>query len=125
MEMQLKGAKVLTLFIARDQRRKVLEIERGMTRLAHVVDDFYQRLGPRNWIFHDWLSHEKVEVLLAETSDAADAESRLIEIYREPDAMKWWLVWLRNEVGLLKRCHQIERAHEHYQQANLTAASST
>lgn len=115
MEMQLKGAKVLTLFVARDQRRELLKIERGMTRLADVVDDFYQRLGPRNWVFHDWLSLEKVEALLGETSDAAAAESRLIELYREPDAMKWWLVWLRSEVGLFKRCHQIERAHEHYQ----------
>jgi len=115
MEMQLKEAKVLTLFISSDTRRELLEIERGMNRLAQVVDDFYQRLGPRNWVFHDWLSPDKVELLLHETSDAAAAESRLIELYREPDAMKWWLVWLRNEVGLLKRCHQIERAHEHYQ----------
>ena len=115
MEMQIKGAKVLTLFVARDQRQELFEIERGMTRLAEVVDDFYQRLGPRNWVFHDWLSLEKVEALLGETSDAAAAESRLIELYREPDAMKWWLVWLRSEIGLLERCHQIERAHEHYQ----------
>lgn len=115
MEEQLQGAKVLTLFTARDQRRKLLEIEHGITRLAQVVDDFYQRLGPRNWVFHDWLSLENVEGLLAETSDAAAAESRLIELYREPDAMKWWLVWLRSEPGLLQRSHQIERAHEHYQ----------
>ena len=114
MEMQLKVANLATRFIARDQREQVLKIERGMARLAQVVDDFYERLGPRNWAFHDWLSLDKVEALLSETSDAADAESRLIDLYREPDAMKWWLVWLRSEDGLLKRCHQIERAHEHY-----------
>ena len=81
MEMQLKGAKILTLFVARDQRKELLEIEREMTRLAQVVDDFYERLGSRNWIFHEWLSLEKVETLLIETTDTAAAESRLIDLY--------------------------------------------
>ena len=115
MEMQLKGAKILTLFVARDQRKELLEIEREMIRLAQVVDDFYERLGSRNWIFHEWLSLEKVETLLIETTATAAAESRLIDLYRKPDAMEWWLVWLRSEDGLLKRSRQIDRAHEHYQ----------
>ena len=39
MEIQLKGAKVLTLLIARDQRYKLLEIERGIAERL--------RRGPR------------------------------------------------------------------------------
>ncbi|MCC6177204.1 MAG: hypothetical protein IT305_18005, partial [Chloroflexi bacterium] len=45
-----------------------------MKRLTRVVDDFYERLGPRNWIFHDMLSVDRIEQLLAETSDAKSAE---------------------------------------------------
>ena len=32
-----------------------------MKRLTRVVDDFYERLGPRNWIFHDMLSVDRIE----------------------------------------------------------------
>ena len=56
METQLQGMKLLTRVIARDQRKHLIEIERKMLRLTELVDDFYERLGPRNWIFHDYLS---------------------------------------------------------------------
>lgn len=85
-----------------------------MKRLTRVVDDFYERLGPRNWIFHDMLSVDRIEQLLAETSDAESAEERVIEMYRDPDTMKWWTMRLRSYQGLRERLHQIERAHEHY-----------
>lgn len=85
-----------------------------MKRLTRVVDDFYERLGPRNWIFHDMLSVDRIEQLLAETSDAESAEERLIEMYRDPETMKWWTMRLRSYQGLGERFHQIERAHEHY-----------
>lgn len=85
-----------------------------MKRLTRVVDDFYERLGPRNWIFHGMLSVDRIEQLLAETSDPESAEERFIEIYRDPETMKWWTRRLRSYQGLRERLHQIERAHEHY-----------
>lgn len=114
LSQQINGGKLLTLFIARDQRKKLIEIEEQIERLTRVVDDFYERLGSRNWIFHDLLSVDKVEHLLAETTDAESAEERLIELYRDPKSTKLWLMRLRALDGLRQRLHQIERAREHY-----------
>jgi hypothetical protein len=111
----VQSGKLLTLVVARDQRQKILEIEQGLNRLANVVDDFYGRLGTRNWIFHDQLNVDKVEALLAETRDPAAAEERLIEIYRDAEAAKWWTLRLQPHEGLRKRLHQIHRAREHYE----------
>jgi ASC-1-like (ASCH) protein len=114
LAQQIRGFKLLTLFFARRQRREILEIERQMKRLTRVVDDFYERLGPRNWIFHDMLSVDRIEQLLAETPDAESAEECLIQMYRDPETMKWWMMRLRSYQGLRERLHQIERAFAHY-----------
>jgi len=106
--------KLLTRFIARDQRAKILELERDLNRLVKVVDDFYDRLGSRNWIFNDRLDISKLEAILAETSDPEGAESRLLELYRDEEATKFWIIGLRGHEGLRARLHQIERAREHY-----------
>lgn len=114
LSRQIEGGKLLTLFIARDQRKKLIQLEKQVQRLVRIVDDFYDRLGSRNWIFHDMLSVDKVEQLLAETHDAASAEIRLIELYRDPEATRWWTMRLRAHEGLRPRLHQIERARSHY-----------
>jgi hypothetical protein len=110
----VQGGKLITLFVARDQRRKLLEVERELARLSKVVDDFYERLGPRNWIFHDQLNVDKIEALLAETTDADAAERRLIELYRDTETTQWSLMRLQGQDGLRERRHQIDRAREHY-----------
>ncbi|MBK7725892.1 MAG: hypothetical protein IPI33_11825 [Dehalococcoidia bacterium] len=99
LTQEIQGFKLLTLFIARGQREEILVVERQMKRLTRVVDDFYERLGPRNWIFHDMLSVDSIEQLLAETSDAESAEERWIEMYRDPETMKWWTMRLRSYQG--------------------------
>ena len=114
LRQQIQSAKLLTLFIARDQRKNVLDADQQLERLTRVVDDFYSRLGPRNWIFHDMLNVAEVEQLLAETSDAESAEERLIDMYRDEDTTKWWRTRLRAHSGLRARLSQIERAGEHY-----------
>jgi hypothetical protein len=114
MSRLIQGGKLLTLFVGRDQRQELLRIEREMERLTKVVDDFYSRLGPRNWIFHDLLNVETVETILAETVDGAAAEQRLIAVYRDDEATKWWFMRLRAQDGLRERVRQIDRAREHY-----------
>lgn len=81
LSQQIQGGKLLTRFIACDQRQKLIEIEEQVNRLTRVVDDFYDRLGERNWIFHDMLNVDKVEQLLAETADPESAEKRLVEMW--------------------------------------------
>ncbi|PXX61796.1 hypothetical protein DFR70_108354 [Nocardia tenerifensis] len=79
-----------------------------------VVDQFYECLGARNWVFHDSLSLDRVEALLSETSDAASAEERLIDLYRDEEITQWWLSQIRKLDGMKHRWHQVERAREHY-----------
>ena len=105
---------MLTLVVARDTRREVLEVERELLRLTQVVDDFNARLGARNWIFHDLLNVDAIETLLAETSTADDAERRLIDLYRDSETTKSWLVRFKGRDGLRQRLHQIQRARKHY-----------
>ncbi|MBI4936110.1 MAG: hypothetical protein HY828_19720 [Actinobacteria bacterium] len=114
LSQQIQGGKLLTRFVARGQRQKLIEIEEQMKRLTRVVDDFYDRLGERNWIFHDMLSVDKIEQLLAETADPKSAETRLVELYRDTEATKWWITRLRGQDGLRQRLHQVERARAHY-----------
>jgi hypothetical protein len=114
MSRLIQGGKLITLFVGRDQRRKLLEVERELNRLTKVVDDFYDRLGARNWISHDLLNVDKVEAILAESSDAEAAEQRLIELYRDAESTKWWAMRLQAQDGLRERLHQIGRAREHY-----------
>lgn len=115
MSQLIRGAKLLTRFVAKGQRQELLKIEREMNQMIKVVDDFYQVLGPRNWIFHDLLNISKIEAILSSTSDAEEAERGLIRLYQEDDATKFWVMRLRAHEGLRERTHQIERARAHYQ----------
>lgn len=114
MEQSLQGMKLLTRFIARDQRASILELEREMRHLADTVDGFYALLGPRNWIFHELLNLSRVEEIVSQSSSPGDAEQRFIELYRDAEATKFWFTRLRNVTGMRERLPQIERARKHY-----------
>ncbi len=114
LAQQLHDANVLRRFIAREQRQQILDLQRQLERLTRVVDDFYERLGSRNWIFHDSLSVDKVEMLLADALDPESAERELIALYRDNETIKWLTMRLRNQEGLRERNQQIERARQHY-----------
>jgi hypothetical protein len=111
---QIRGAKLVTRVIARAQRQSILDVERELERLIRVVDAFYERLGSRNWIFNDSFNVDAIERLLVETADADDAETHLIELHRDSESFRFWLLRLRRHDGLLARMHQIERAAVHY-----------
>ena len=111
---QIQGGKLLTRFIARDQRSGFLDIERRLDHLVAVVDRFYDRLGPLNWIFHELLPISDVEAILDRTTTPEEAEQGLIEVYRGTDKLAFWTRWLYGVEGLRERFHQIERAREHY-----------
>ena len=114
MARQIQGGKLLTRFIARNQRSRLLQIEHQLNHLVAVVDRFYDRLGPRNWIFHESLNLSAVEAILGQTANCEEAEQRFIEIYRDEDYLAFWTRRLYSVDGLRERAHQIERAREHY-----------
>ncbi|MEV0650168.1 hypothetical protein AB0I28_33405 [Phytomonospora sp. NPDC050363] len=115
MSQQIQAGKLITFFIARRQRAVLIDIERQMEHLADVVDRFYVRLGPRNWIFHDSLSVSTVEALLGETTTPEDAEARFIQHHRGLITQKFGLIKVRNVPGLRERFRLIERAARHYE----------
>ena len=114
MARQIQGGKLLTRFIARNQRPGFLEVEHQLNHLVAVVDRFYDRLGPRNWVFHESLNVSAVEAILDHTATCGEAEQSFIEIYQDDDNLAFWIRRLYSVEGLRERAHQIERAREHY-----------
>jgi hypothetical protein len=117
MARSIHGLKSLSLLVSPDVRSQLVEIEHEMNRLAEVVDLFYDRLGERNWIFPDALSLDGVELLLRDNPDPSAAEQALIDLYREPETHKYWVMRLTRAEGLSARRHQIRRALKHYEAA--------
>lgn len=111
---QIVAMKLLTRLVARDQRKALVDLEQQVDRMTRVIDGFYDLLGPRNWIFHDLLSLDKIGELLREAQTPEEAEARLIEIYRDDTSTKWWIMRLGRHEGLRARMLQIERARLHY-----------
>lgn len=114
LSQQVQAAKFLTRVIARSQRPKIVEVEREMDALAALVDEFYERLGPRNWVFHDQLSTTDVQRILNENADAPAAEAAFIGLYRDPENLIRWIRGLNRHEGLRARRAQISRAAKHY-----------
>lgn len=114
MRQQLKAFKVLTLFMMRGKRGEIAELETRMNEMADRVDAFYERLGPRHWVFNDWMNVKKIDEILEETSTPEEAEHRLIQLYRDADATRWHLSRLRSVAGLHERHNLLVRAREDY-----------
>jgi len=86
MLQQIEGGKLLTRFIARDQRATLVELERQVRQHVTVIDRFYAVLGPRNWIAHDELPMPLLEAIGGMAAD--DAERQLIGYYRDPENLE-------------------------------------
>ena len=114
---------MLTRFIARNQHSELLQLEHKLTHLVAVVDRFYDRLGPRNWIFHDSVNISAVEAILEHTTTSEEAEQRFIEIYRDEAYLAFWSRWLYSVDGLRERAHQIQRARELYSAGQFDSAA--
>jgi hypothetical protein len=81
MLQKIEGGKLLTRFIARDQRAKLVKLEQQVRGHIAVIDRFYAVLGPRNWIVHDDLPMPLLEAIAGMAED--DAERRLIGYYQD------------------------------------------
>ena len=123
MRQQLKAFKALTLFMMRGKRSEIAELETRMNEMADRVDAFYERLGPRHWVFNDWMNVREIDNILEETSTPEEAEHRLIELYRDAEATKWHLLRLRTVAGLHERHHMLVRAREDYDAGRFDACT--
>jgi hypothetical protein len=109
---QIAGMKALTRFVGRKHRKDVLELERQVEELVTVVDRFYDLLGDRQWIFHDRLNVEMVKALL--DLPAHEAETALIEIYRDAEWLRFSTMGLRRLMP--SRMNLIEKAAQDYRE---------
>lgn len=108
----IEGMKILTRFVARDQRDTVTDLEQQIRRLGEVVDRFYALLGDRNWIYHDDLEVTVVEELVA--LPPKNAERALIDSYKDPEALRFKVRRLGRFPELRARMHLLERAEDDF-----------
>ena len=117
---QIQGMKILTRFVARDQRKSLLEIETQIRELMDLVDRFYELLGLRHWIFHESLNTEKIKPLIALPTD--EAEQGLIELYQDPDGLRFMIMGLRRFPQMRSRMELIDKAKADYEAGRFYAA---
>lgn len=108
MRQQLQAAKLITRVIARDQREKLLDIERQLEGITELVDTFYVLLGPRNWVFHERLNVESMKALVGLPPE--EAERSLIATYKDPETLRFLVMSLHRFPELRVRMHLIDRA---------------
>lgn len=123
MLVQVKGGKILTRIIARDQRATFIKVEEQVRELSALIDRFYLLLGPRNWIFHDRLSTKALGALVA--LEPARAERALIELYQNPETLRLSIMSLRRFPELQARMPQIEQASVDYFEGRYYATVQT
>lgn len=114
MEMlqQIQGLKLLRFLVPKDTRGKIKEVEIQLKFLGDTVDQFYMVLGPKNWIFHERLSVQEVADLLSASADAAEAERRLIDYYKNPENLHFLILGLNRFEALRRRRHLLWRARD-------------
>ncbi len=112
MADELQTAGRLTRVFGRKHRAEILKIEAQLHRLVGIVDRFYALLGPRHWIFHDRLNVEQIADLLDLPVD--EAERRLIELYMEPESLRFAILGLNHFPAMRLRMHLLERAEKDY-----------
>lgn len=97
-----------------ETRDRMNATEAQIHRLTTMVDDFYELLGPRNWVFSGDLSLGEVEKII-DTADPVVAEQRLIEYYKADRRISFQLILLNKLPGMKPRITLLERALADYQ----------
>jgi hypothetical protein len=123
LQEQLRGMKLLTRIVAREERAKVVELEAQLHRMAGIVDRFYDLLGQRNWVFHDDLNLERIAALVGEEATAESAEQGLVTYYQEPDTLTFMTRRLVGQPLLRPRMHLIEHALADYRAGRFYATT--
>lgn len=99
--------------LTRDQRTELSEQKKALHNMVQVVDNFYDLLGPRNWVFHGDMNLKRVQEVL-QVEDAKRAEERFITYYRDKDATKFLFTRLFRVEAFRPRLHIISRAYEDF-----------
>ena len=114
MREQLDGMKALVSLLAPGKQAQLLKLEAGIERMCGIVDAFYDLLGPRNWIFHDLLSLDRLSDLLDLPVD--DAERGLISVYEDQERLGSWIRTLDRFDSMRGRMPSIEQARADFEE---------
>ncbi len=92
MKKKADGLALLGFLFTKEDRAKLRAMTSDMLALADAVDQFYEVLGGRHWIFHDRLPTTLVRDTVLQTANAEDAERALCAIYETPEQLKFMIM---------------------------------
>jgi len=116
LESQLRAFRLLRWILPREQRAHLEELGPQLEQLAATVDDFYARLGDRHWVMHESLNVEHIRALLDDHESAEDAESALIHLYQDGDALGWMVRGCSGLPAMQSRLHLLDLAERDYRE---------
>jgi hypothetical protein len=88
MQTQARTMKLLSFMMKPDDRRKIKELESNLVRVVREVDDFYDKLGDRHWIYHDQMPTTLVSGLVSADVSTDAAEMALCAHYADEDVLR-------------------------------------
>ena len=94
--------------------QNIQQLRIQIERITQTVDQFYEVLGPRNWIFHERLPLDEVGQLLEESFDTEEAQRRFLSIYADHQRLERWVhgSWFRDALYPYQR--QLRRALDQF-----------
>lgn len=108
---QLLGLSFINLFRGRAARQETAEMRRDFAKLVREVDAFCELVGPRNFVYFDFLNHTTVQNILAAVDGNADEAERLLVAHLSDDeVLRRYVQQVRFRDGLRPRWPLIERA---------------
>ena len=114
LKKQANGLKLLGTLLPKKVRDKIRELTGEMEKLAADVDGFYEKLGPRHWIFHDRLPTSIVRDEILTSASVDDAEDALCAIYEDTDRMRFMVMSMMRFPEMRAREKLIEHARRDF-----------
>lgn len=99
--------------LSNEQKAELSQTQSDLNRLVATVDGFYGLLGPRNWVFHGDMNLKRIEEVIR-TTNAEEAEARLISYYQDQEATKFLFTRLFRIEGFRPRLPTISRAYDDF-----------
>ncbi len=102
-------------FLPGVKRSDLRSLSAQLEELVKVVDDFYELLGPGNWIFHDDLRvNDMLAIEREHAGDPSGAQAALIAWYQAEDHLDFMVGRLRANPAWRARMHLLESAVADY-----------
>ena len=114
LRQQYKGMSCFRFLLPKEQRQEIKNLKQQMDRITSIVEKFYSTLGSRNWVFHDKLNLDAMEEILADDPSPDEAETRLIAYYKDPEKLKWLVLFLNHAEPMRCRLDLLEKVKVDY-----------